>query len=120
MSSNAPPTEPGATCSLLPVSAAVEFLTVSVKYPVEETVAVTFGTAELIAEANPASVLFGLTGTATSISLTRKVSPAVSAGFAMVDVIVPYTRLWFTLRCTAPAFQPLTLSCGAPTYKLQL
>ena len=98
MSSNAPPTDPGKTCSLLPVSAAVAFVTVNVKYPDAETVAVTFGTppaetGALIAEANPASVLFGLTGTATSMSLTLKVSPAVSVGFAMVDVIVPYTRL---------------------------
>ena len=52
MSSNAPPTDPGATCSLLPVSAAVAFLTVNVKYPVVETVAVTFGTVLLICAAN--------------------------------------------------------------------
>ena len=73
-----PVDDPGATCSLLPVSAAVAFVTVNVKYPVVETVAVTFGTppAEteaLIAEANPVIVLFGLAGTATSISFTRKV-----------------------------------------------
>ena len=93
MSSNAPPTEPGDTVNLLPVIAAVAFVTVSVRYPVVDTVAVTFGTAELIADANPARVLFGLAGTATSMSFTRKVSPAVSAGLIIVDVIVPYTRL---------------------------
>ena len=54
-----------------------------VKYPVVETVAVTFGTAELIAEANPVIVLFGLAGTGTSILLTRKVWVAVSVAIKL-------------------------------------
>ena len=44
---------PGATCSLLPVAAAAEFLTAMVRYPVVLTVALALGTAALMAAASP-------------------------------------------------------------------
>ena len=117
--------DPGATCSLLPGAAESVFLTAMVKRPVVLTDAFTLGTppdvtGALIAVASPVTVLLGAAGTATSMLLTRRVWPVVNTGLATVAVIVPYTLLWFTLRCTLPAFHSCVLSCGAPIYKLQL
>ena len=43
----------------------------------------------LIAATNPATVLLGLSGTVTSIALTRMVSPGVNVGLATVLVVIP-------------------------------
>ena len=52
--------------------------------------AIALGTpAELIASTNPATLLSGLSGTVTSIPLTRIVSPEVNAGLATVLVVMP-------------------------------
>ena len=52
--------------------------------------------------------------TATGVLLIRMVLPGVSVGFLFVDVIVPYTRAWLTLRCTDPAPARTVPSTGAP------
>jgi len=83
---------PGATCSLFPAGAESKFVTLSVSRPLV-TVAVTLGTAALMAAAKPDTVLLGAVGTATSILFTRKVLPAVRAGLAFSAVITPYTLL---------------------------
>ena len=96
-SSNTDPTDPGATCNLLPSGAASVLVTKIVKNPSVETTAVALGAPELvpaspplIAAARPAILLFGLAGTAMSTLFTRKVCPAVKLGLGSSEVIVPY------------------------------
>ena len=58
----------------------------------ETFLAMTLGKlAALIASTRPATVL--LAGTAISKLLMRTVSPAVSTGLAMVEVVIPYCLL---------------------------
>ena len=78
-------------------------------------VAVTLGMAAVrMAAAKPATLLLGLAGTATGVLLSNRVSPADRPAFTLRLVMVPYTRDWFTLRCTDPAPTITEPSMGAP------
>ena len=75
---------------------------------------------ELIADIRPCTVLLGATGTKTWVLLILIGSPATSTGLDLVVEVTPYTRLWFTLRCTCPSCVRVTVANGSPTYTLQL